>query len=103
MKSMYPSSRAVIDIEEYFKLRKEYWDLMDKFDKLVEKVKELKEKQNESNELIEKLSKELEEKTRLLNQYHIDFGEEVLKNLEKKTSKAKKKTDDGVDIEELFK
>lgn len=104
MKSLYTNGQALIEIEKYLKLRKEFWELLEKFDKLVEKIKELKEKQENNNELIEKLSKELAEKTRLLNQYHLDYGDEILEKIEKKTTKAKKNNDtDSIDIEELLK
>lgn len=98
---MYPSSNAVISIETYLKLRKEYFELMDKVDKLVEKIKELKLKEEKANELIETLYKDLEEKRRLVNQYHIDYGEDIAKKMKKKISNN---NDDGsFDIEELLK
>lgn len=74
--------------EQYLKLRKEHWELLEENEKL--------------KELIEKLSKELAEKTRLLNQYHLDFGDEILDKTKKKVTKANKKNDTD-SIEELLK
>ena len=74
--------------EMYFKLRKEQWSLIDKIE--------------QQDELIEKLSKELAEKTELLAEYHLRFGEECLDIIKNKRLRIKKRTqidDDDLEVE----
>lgn len=74
--------------ENYLKLRKEHWELKDKYEEI--------------EELVKKLIKEIRYKTELINEYHLEFGEEILVLFEKKRAKVNNDSD-TMDVEELLK